>query len=136
MSKRPFRAPIDYRYQEQINKSWDPELKRGDLFWIFNEKTGKVWGPYKFSHYTYLGAVGWTEVPRWYGVKVRYSKGEIVCASEQVALERQLFHKAIEFGRVNFRAEELKAEVGELSKKLKEIRGGTTDQTGELRPGG
>ena len=132
MSKRPFRAPIDYRYQDQINKSWDPELKKGDKFWVFNEKTGKVWGPYNFSHYTFLGAVGWVKTHYCQSIKVRYSKGEVVCATEQIALERQLFHKAIEYGRTKALADQLMAEVEELSKKLKEMKGGTTDQTGEL----
>ncbi|QQG33396.1 hypothetical protein [Pectobacterium phage PcCB7V] len=59
MSRRPEYKPNDYRYQEEIDKSWDPKLSRGDDFWVFNQKTGRVWGPCKFSHYTYLGAVGW-----------------------------------------------------------------------------
>lgn len=122
MSKRPFKAPIDHRYQGQINKSWDPELKKGDKFWVFNEKTGKVWGPYNFSHYTYLGAVGWVKTYCNQGIKVRYSKGEVVCATEQIALERQVFHKAMEYGRLLSEAEDLKKEVEALSVKLKEIK--------------
>lgn len=44
MSRRPEYKPTDYRYQEEIDKSWNPQLKRGDDFWVFNQKTGKVWG--------------------------------------------------------------------------------------------
>lgn len=132
MSKRPEYKPSDYRYQEEIDKSWDPKLKRGDLFWVFNKKTGKIWGPYNFSHYTHLGAVGWVKTYCTQGIKVRYSKGEIVCATEQIALERQLFHKALQYARTQTLVDQLRAEVVELNNKLKEIRGGTTDQTGEL----
>lgn len=124
MSKRPFRAPIDYRYQEQINKSWDPELKRGDNFWVFNEKTGKVWGPYKFSHYTFLGAVGWCDVPYNTGVKVRYSKGEIVCATEEMALGRQLMAKVTEYSLTLGKIEDLKKEMQDISRRMKEVADG------------
>ncbi|AEZ66207.1 hypothetical protein CB7_91 [Pectobacterium phage vB_PatM_CB7] len=44
MSRRPEYKPNDYRCQEEIDKSWDPKLERGDDFWVFNQKTGKVWG--------------------------------------------------------------------------------------------
>lgn len=123
MSRRPEHKPSDYRYQEQIDKSWDPKLKRGDDFWVFNGKTAKIWGPYKFSHYTFLGAVGWCDAPRG-GIKVRYSKGEVVCATEEIALGRQLMHKALQYARLHIQAEDLKKEVEELSAKLKEIRDG------------
>lgn len=132
MSRRPEVAPRDHRYQDQINKSWDPKLQRGDLFWVFNEKTGKIWGPYNFSHYTHLGAVGWVKTYCTQSIKVRYSKGEIVCGTELIALERQFIHKAFEYAKTQGLADTLRAEVEALNEKLKEIRGGTTDQTGEL----
>ncbi|UTC25290.1 hypothetical protein P7_100 [Pectobacterium phage vB_PcaM_P7_Pc] len=124
MSRRPEYKPTDYRYQEEIDKSWNPQLKRGDDFWVFNQKTGKVWGPYKFSHYTNLGAVGWRDVPYNSTVKVRYSKGEIVCATEALAIGRQLMEKAREWSRTTLLAEDLKREVEALSLKLKEIESG------------
>ncbi|AFH21257.1 hypothetical protein CR3_gp092 [Cronobacter phage CR3] len=124
MSRRPEYKPTDYRYQEEIDKSWNPQLKRGDDFWVFNQKTGKVWGPYKFSHYTNLGAVGWCDVPYNSTVKVRYSKGEIVCATEALAIGRQLMEKAREWSRTTLLAEDLKREVEALSLKLKEIESG------------
>lgn len=123
MSRRPEYRPTDYRYQEEINKSWDPQLKRGDDFWVFNQKTGNVWGPYKFSHYTFLGAVGWSESPRG-GIKVRYSKGEVVCATEALAIGRQVMEKAREWSRTMLLAEDLKREVEALNLKLKEIDSG------------
>lgn len=124
MSRRPEYKPTDYRYQEEIDKSWNPQLKRGDDFWVFNQKTGKVWGPYKFSHYTNLGAVGWCDVPYNSTVKVRYSKGEIVCATKALAIGRQLMEKAREWSRTMLLAEDLKREVEALSLKLKEIESG------------
>lgn len=123
MTRRPEYKPTDHRYQEEIDKSWNPQLKRGDDFWVFNQKTGKVWGPYKFSHYTFLGAVGWCEYPRG-GIKVRYSKGEIVCATEALAVGRQLMEKAREWSRTMLLAEDLKREVEALNLKLKELEGG------------
>lgn len=124
MSRRPEYKPNDYRYQEEIDKSWDPKLERGDDFWVFNQKTGRVWGPCKFSHYTYLGAVGWGKSHTTFSVKARYSKGEVVCGSEQIALERQIMHKALEYTRLTLQAEDLKAEAEAISQKLKEIRSG------------
>lgn len=124
MSKRPDTKPHDYRFQSHIDKSWDPKLKRGDLFWVFNEKTGKIWGPYNFSHYTYLGAVGWCDVPYNTGVKVRYSRGEVVCGSEEIALERQLLHKVFKYARLLSEAEDLKGEVEQLNNKLRDLRNG------------
>lgn len=44
MSRRPEYKPNDYRYQEEIDKSWDPKLEHGNDFWVFNQKTGRVWG--------------------------------------------------------------------------------------------
>lgn len=123
MTRRPEYKPTDHRYQEEIDKSWDPQLKRGDDFWVFNQKTGKVWGPYKFSHYTFLGAVGWCEAPLG-GIKVRYSKGEVVCATEALAIRRQLMEKAREWSRTTLKAEDLKREVEVLNLKLKEVEGG------------
>lgn len=125
MSRRPEYKPTDYRYQEEIDKSWDPKLKRGDDFWVFNQKTGKVWGPCKFSHYTFLGAVGWCDVPYRSTVKVRYSKGEVICATESLAIGRQIMEKALEWSRTTAKAEELKREVEMLSLKLKELGSGT-----------
>lgn len=125
MSRRPEYKPSDYRYQEEIDKSWDPQLKRGDDFWVFNQKTAKIWGPYKFSHYTALGAVGWCDVPYHSGVKVRYSKGEIVCATERIALTRQFIHKTSEYSRLHVQAEDMKKEVEELFAKLKGVEDGT-----------
>lgn len=124
MSRRPEYKPTDYRYQDEIDKSWNPQLKWGDDFWVFNQKTGKVWGPYKFSHYTNLGAVGWCAVPYNRAVKVRYSKGEVVCATEELAIGRQLMEKAQEWSRTMLKAEDLKREVEALSLKLKEVKGG------------
>lgn len=126
MSRRPETRPSDHRYQSQIDKSWDPKLKRGDLFWVFNEKTGKIWGPYNFSHYTYLGAVGWVKTYCTQGIKVRYSKGEIVCGSELIALERQFIHKAVEYAKTQTLADTLRAEVEALNEKLKEKRNVST----------
>ncbi|MGX4996046.1 hypothetical protein [Enterobacter hormaechei] len=124
MSRRPEYKPSDYRYQDEIDKSWNPQLKWGDDFWVFNQKTGKVWGPYKFSHYTNLGAVGWCAVPYNRTVKVRYSKGEIVCATGAIAIGRQLMDKAQEWSRTVLKAEDLKREVEALSLRLKEIESG------------
>ena len=124
MSKRPQVKPHDYRYQDEIDKSWDPELKRGDDFWVYNQKTMKIWGPYKFSHYTHLGAVGWYDVPYRSGVKVRYSRGEVVCGSEAVALRRQAVAKAFLYAKMCRETEELKVEVEQLFEKLKEMDSG------------
>lgn len=125
MSRRPEYRPTDYRYQEEINKSWDPQLKRGDDFWIFNQKTCKVWGPYKFRHYTRLGAVGWSEHLTLRGsIKVRYSKGEVVCATEALAIRRQLLAKAAEYSQVLMQEGTLKSEIEVLSRKLKEMEHG------------
>lgn len=125
MSRRPEYKPSDYRYQDEIDKSWNPQMKRGDDFWVFNQKTGKVWGPYKFSHYTNLGAVGWCAVPYNRDVKVRYSKGEIVCATEAIAIGRQIMDKAQEWSRTALKAEDLKREVEALSLKLEEMNSET-----------
>lgn len=125
MARRPENKPSDYRYQEEIDKSWDPKLKKGDLFWVFNKKTGKVWGPYNFSHYTYLGAVGWGKANTTFSVKVRYSRGEIVCGSEKVATERQILHKAFQYARLSVEAEELKKEIDQLVGKLEEMKSET-----------
>lgn len=124
MSRRPEYRPTDYRYQEEINKSWDPQLQRGDDFWVFNSKTLKIWGPYKFNYYTPLGAVGWSDTPPRTGVKVRYSKGEIVCATEQLATSRLLMAKVTEYSRVLMQEETLKSEIEALSRKLKEMEDG------------
>lgn len=124
MSKRPEYPPRHYRYQEEIDKSWDPRLQRGDNFWVFNQKTGKIWGPYKFSHYTFLGAVGWCDVPYNTGVKVRYSKGEIVCATEEIALGRQLMAKVTEYSLTLGKIEDLKKEMQDISLRMKEVADG------------
>lgn len=118
MSKRPDSKPSDYRYQDSIDKSWDPKLKKGDDFWVFNEKTLKIFGPYKFSYYTPLGAVGWCNIGYRTGIKVRYSKGEVVCATEKIAVIRQLVQKTRKYLDLCREADILKEDIEQLSSKL------------------
>lgn len=120
MSRRPEYKPSDHRYQYEIDQSWDPKLKQGDLCWVFNAARGKIYGPYNFSYYTPLGAVAWGQSSgRTFGVKIRYSRGEVVCGSESLATQRLFVHKLTQSSRLKVELEAVEKELAELMEKLK-----------------
>jgi len=120
MNRRPERKPIDHRYQDEIDQSWDSKLKEGDLCWVFHSVRGKIYGPYNFSYYTPLGAVAWGQSSgRNFGVKIRYSRGEVVCGSESLATQRLFVHKLIQASRLKVELGSVEKEVAELIEKLK-----------------